>query len=208
MAMVHEQRQNAQQGSWDDFLAVLSGRPLWKLLVKGLRVFLPEYQVTTSSVLVADNSSVTGFPVFLSGDTGFGLRLRQRAAHLQPAREIYIRGREVRSIGIVVNGSASAIGTRIVDPPGLIRYGRKLTFETLFDTAEARSVISAVRAAKAVENIVFLDPVAGIGLCGEVDPITRVPACPLFVRIGDRTTGAVRIYTSGGWAAQAVRSRT
>lgn len=208
MAMVHEQRQRPQQGSWDDFLVVLSGRPLWKLLVKGLRVFLPEYQVSTSSVLVADNSSVTGFPVFLSGDEGFGLRLRKRAAHLQPAREIYIRGREIRSIGIVVNGSATAIGTRIIDPAELIRYGRKLTFETLFDTAEARSVISAVRAAKAVENIVFLDPVAGIGLCGEVDPITRVPTCPLFVRIGDRTSGAVRIYTSGGWAAQAVKSRT
>jgi hypothetical protein len=202
------QQPGPQRGSWEDFLAVLSGRAVWKLLVKGLGVFLPEYHVSTGSVLVADATSVTGVPIFQNGDAGFGLHLRQRRSGLEPAREIYIRGREVRSIGIVASGSAAAIGTRVVDAAGLVRYGRRLTFQTLFDATETRSAISAVRAAKAVETVIFLDPVAGIGLCAEVDPISRVPSCPLFVRIGDRASGSIRVYTSGGWAAQAVRSRT
>ena len=208
MSVAHVPRGGAQQGSWEDFLAVLSGRAVWKLLVKGFGVFLPDYHVGANSVLVADSSSVSGAPVFGNGDAGFGLHLRERKATLEPDREIYVRGREVRSIGIVATGSVAAIGTRVVDAEGLLRYGRRLTFRTLFDATEARSAIAAVRAAKAVENVVFLDPVAGVGLCGEVDPISRVPSCPLFVRIGDRASREVRVYTSGGWAAQAVRSRT
>jgi hypothetical protein len=208
MSVAQVQRVGAQQGSWEDFLAVLSGRAVWKLLVKGLGAFLPEYTVGTGSVLVADSSSVTGVPVFLNGDAGFGLHMRERKQGLEPDREIYVRGREVRSIGVVASGSVAAIGTRVVDAEALLQYGRRLTFQTLFDATEARSAISAVRATKAVENVVFLDPVAGVGLCGEVDPISRVPSCPLFVRLGDRASRAVRVYTSGGWAAQAVRSRT
>jgi hypothetical protein len=208
MSVAHVPRGGAQQGSWEDFLAVLSGRAVWKLLVKGLGVFLPDYHVSTGSVLVADGSSVTGAPVFRNGDAGFGLHLRERKPVLEPDREIYVRGREVRSIGIVATGSVAALGTRVVDAEGLLRYGRGLTFQTLFDATEARSAIAAIRAAKAVENVVFLDPAAGLGLCGEVDPISRVPACPLYVRIGDRASRAVQVYTSGGWAAQAVRSRT
>jgi hypothetical protein len=208
MVAAPERRLSAQRASWEDFLAVLTGRAVWKLLVKGVSVFLPEHEVTPGSVLVADRMSVAGLPVFLSGDAGFGLQLGERTAGRRPAREIYVRGREVRSIGVVASGSAAAIGTRVVDAPSLLRYGRKLTFQTLFDNAETRSVTPAVRAARAVENVIFLDPVAGVGLCGEIDPISRAATCPLFVWIGDRASGAVRVYTSGGWAAQAVRSRT
>jgi hypothetical protein len=208
MVVAQERRLSAQRASWEDFLAVLAGRSVWKLLVRGVGVFLPEYDVSPGSVLVADSTTVSGMPVFLSGDAGFGLHLRERTAGRPPAREIYVRGREVRSIGVVASGSAATIGTRVVDAASLLRYGRRLTFQTLFDSTEARSVVPAVRAARAVENVIFLDPVAGVGLCGEVDPISRAATCPLFVRIGDRASGAVRVYTSGGWAAQAVRSRT
>lgn len=208
MVAAQERRLSPQRASWEDFLSVLTGRSVWKLLVKGVGVFLPEYEVSPGSVLVADRTSVSGMPVFISGDAGFGLHLGERTTGRLPAREIYVRGREVRSIGVVASGSAAAIGTRVVDAASLLRYGRRLTFQTLFDGAEARSVIPAVRAARAVENVIFLDPVAGVGLCGEVDPISRAATCPLFVRIGDRASGAVRVYTSGGWAAQAVRSRT
>jgi hypothetical protein len=208
MVVAHERRLSAKRASWEDFIAVLTGRSVWKLLVKGVSVFLPEYEVTPGSVLVADSMSVSGMPVFVSGDAGFGLHLRERTPGRPPAREIYVRGREVRSIGVVASGSAASIGTRVVNAQSLMRYGRKLTFQTLFDNVEARSVVPAVRAARAVENVVFLDPVAGVGLCGEVDPISRAATCPLFLRIGDRASGTVRVYTSGGWAAQAVRSRT
>jgi hypothetical protein len=204
----HGSQQASQHASWEDFLAVLTGRALWKLLVKGVGVYLPDCEVTTGSVLVADASMATGFPVFVSHESGFGLHQRRRTPGLEPAREIYVRGRDVRSIGIVAMGPSSAIGTRVVDAASLLRYGRRLTFRTLFDAAEARSVVPAVRAARSVENIVFIDPTAGIGLCGEVDPITRSAACPLFLRVEDRSSGAVRVYTSRGWAAQAVRSLT
>jgi hypothetical protein len=204
----HASQQASQHASWEDFLAVLTGRALWKLLVKGVNVYLPDCEVTTGSVLVADASTATGFPLFVSDETGFGLHQRTRSPRLEPAREIYVRGRDVRSIGIVAMGPSSAIGTRVVDAVSLLRYGRRLTFQTLFDAAEARSVVPAVRAARSVENIVFIDPTAGIGLCGEVDPITRSAACPLFLRIEDRSSGTVRVYTSRGWAAQAVKSLT
>jgi hypothetical protein len=208
MVAAQERRLSAQRASWEDFLAVLTGRAVWKLLVKGINVFMPEYEVSPSSVLVADSSSLSGVPVFYSPESGFGLHLRRRTEGRLPAREIYVRGREIRSIGIVASGSAAAIGTRIVDATTLLRYGRRLTFQTLLDTTEARSVIPAVRAARAVEDVIFLDPVAGVGLCGEVDPISRAATCPLFVRIGDRASGTLQVYTSGGWAAQVVRSRT
>jgi hypothetical protein len=210
MMAVQERRLSAQRASWEDFLSVLTGRAVWKLLVRGIDVFLPDYEkVSPSSVLVADGSSVSGMPVFFGGESGFGLHLRERTSGRQPAREIYVRGREVRSIGIVASGPAAAIGTRVVDASSLLRYGRRLTFQTLLDDAEARSVVPAVRAARAVENVIFLDPVGGVGLCGEVDPISRAATCPLFVRFGDRASGgSVQVYTSGGWAAQVVRSRT
>jgi hypothetical protein len=51
---------------------------------------------------------------------------------------------------------------------------------------------------------VFLDRAAGIGLCAEVDPLTRTAACPLYVRIGDPAQRTVRAYAP----AQAVRSQS
>jgi hypothetical protein len=196
------------RGSWEDFLALLADRAIWKLLVKGLEVFLPGREVTTGSVRFAERSSMIGIPVFLGGASGFGLFLRSRTALREPQREIYVRGRDVRSIGIVIMGRPAATGTRVVDAAGLLRYARRLTFESLFVSADEGSAAPAVRAARAVDNVVLLDPEGGVGLCVEVDPVTRAAACPLFVRFDDPSPGAVHAYASGGWAAQAVRSQT
>jgi hypothetical protein len=188
--------------------SLLADRAVWKLLVKGFEVFMPESSVAIGSVCLAERSSMIGVPVFHSADSGFGLSLRARTARSEPRREIYVRGRDVRSIGIVITGEATAAGTRILDAAGLLRYARRLTFESLFAVADEGSVVPAVRAALAVENAVFLDPGAGVGLCVEVDPVSRAVSCPLFVRFGDRPSGPVRAYASGDWAAQAVRSQT
>lgn len=203
------------QDFWEDFLAVLGDLAIWRLLVKGLTALRPGCEVTAGSVRFAERSSMAGGPVFLSEDSGFGLRLRARAAVPAPQREIYVRGQDVRAIGIVITGSPTAIGTRIVDAASLLRYARRLTFESLSAVSDEGSVIPAVRAARAVKNVVLLDSDTGIGLCVEVDPATESAVCPLFVRFtgrsGDRTddpsSGTVHAYASGGWAAQAVRSQ-
>lgn len=192
------------RGSWDDFLALLADRAIWKLLVKGLGAIQPGTEVTTGAVRFAERASVLGAPVFRDGDAGFGLFLRTRGAG-RPQRKIYVQN---RSVGIVISGSPAVLGTRVVDAAALLRYARRLTFETLFVTADESSVITAVRAARAVENVVLLDPDTGVGLCAEVDPVARTVACPLFVLFGERSAGTVQAYASGGWAAQAVRSQT
>jgi hypothetical protein len=198
----------APRGSREDVRDVLADRAIWKLLVKGLEVFAPERTVAIGSVRLAERSSMLGVPVFHSAGSGFGLSLRTRSAPTEPEREIYVRGREVRSIGIVITGAASAAGTRVLDAAGLMRYARRLTFESLFAAADEGSVVPAVRAARAVENAVLLDPGAGVGLCAEVDAVTGSASCPLFIRFGDRPSGAVvHAYASGDWAAQAVRSQ-
>jgi hypothetical protein len=194
--------------TWEGSVSLLAERAVWKLLVKGLEVFVPGSSVAIGSVRFAERSSMIGVPVFHSADSGFGLSLRDRAARNEPRREIYVRGRDVRSVGIVITGEATAAGTRILDAGGLLRYARRLTFETLFAVADEGSVVPAVRAARAVENAVLLDPGAGVGLCVEVDPATGSVSCPLFVRFGDRPSGAVHAYASGDWAAQVVRSQT
>ncbi|MBC6461047.1 hypothetical protein [Actinomadura sp. HBU206391] len=196
------------RGSWEGFVSLLTERAIWKLLVKGLEVFVPGSSVTIGSVRFAERASMIGAGVFHSADSGFGLSLRARAARSEPQREIYVRGRDVRSIGVVITGEATAAGTRVLDATGLLRYARRLTFESLFAVADEGSVVPAVRAARAVENVVLLDPGAGIGLCVEVDPVTGTVNCPLFVRFADRSSGAVHAYASGDWAAQAVRSQT
>jgi hypothetical protein len=214
MVAANEREPGSPRGSWDDFLVLLAERAIWKLLVKGLGVVQPETEVTTGSVRFAERASTGGAPVFRDGDSGFGLLLRARGAGLEqrwlerahrPQRKIYVQN---RSVGIVISGSPAVLGTRVVDAAALLRYARRLTFETLFVAADESSVIPAVRAARAVENVVLLDPGTGVGLCAEVDPVARTAACPLFVLFGDRLSGAVQAYASGGWAAQAVRSQT
>ncbi|MCW2903229.1 MAG: hypothetical protein JWO67_5494 [Streptosporangiaceae bacterium] len=195
-------------GTGAAFLAGLPDRAVWKLLVRGAAAVLPGCEVSAGSVRFAGRSSMAGVPVFLSARSGFVLSLGRRAVPAAPRREIYVRGRDVRSVGIVIAGEPTAVGTRIVDAAGLLRYARRLTFDSLFAAADEGSVGPAVRAARAVENVVLFDPDRGVGLCVEVDPVSRSATCPLFVRFGGRTPGVVRAYASGRAAAQAVRSQT
>jgi hypothetical protein len=194
--------------SWEAFLGLLPDRALWKLLVRGLGVFAPGSGMTPGAVRLSDRSAMAGVPVFWSADSGFGLSLPGRAGGPAPGREIYVRGRDVRSIGIVISGTPAVVGTRVVDAAVLLRYGRRLTFDSLFAAADEGSVRPAVRAARAVDSVVLLDPKGGVGLGVEVDAVTRSVTCPLFLRFGGLTPGPVRAYVSGGWAAQVVRSQT
>ncbi|MFI0354036.1 hypothetical protein [Actinomadura sp. 9N407] len=198
------------RGEQGEFVQDVTGRPVWRLLLRGLGVFLPGWHQPSGALRVPGSTTAQrtygfGPPAYLDGGSGFGLQLPARRRGLEPAREIYVRGREDPSFGIVIAGPAAAIGTRIVDAGELLRYARRLTFEELFDTADADSVPYAVRAARAVENVVFLDRAAGFGLCAELDAETRTPLCPLFVRLGGRAERTVRAY---GVAAQPVRSQS
>jgi hypothetical protein len=212
MVAANQRGRSSPQGSWEDFLTLLAERTIWKLLVRGLGAVLPDVEVTTGSVSFAERASMAGVPVFRDGDSGFGLLLRGGPEGLErparpprPQRKIYVQN---RSVGIVISGPSAVLGTRVVDAAGLLRYARRITFETLFVGADESSVIPAVRAARAVENVILLDAGAGVGLCAEVDPLARSVSCPLFVLFGARSPEAVRAYASGGWAAQAVRSQT
>ncbi|MEU5878250.1 hypothetical protein [Spirillospora sp. NPDC047279] len=198
------------RGRRGEFVPDVTGRPVWRLLLRGLGVFLPGWQAPGGAMRVyagpgAGLPGLNGFgpPAFVNGDAGFGLHLPARRKGLEPDREIYVRGREDPSFGIVIAGPAAAIGTRIVDADELLRFARRLTFEELFVVGDADSVPYAVRAARAVENVVFLDRGTGIGLCAEVDPETRAITCPVFVRIGGPAERTVRAY---GVAAHDVRS--
>lgn len=194
------------RGSQGEFVPDVTGRPVWRLLVRGLGVYLPGWEVPGGALRVnGDGSYGFGPPGFFNGDAGFGLHLAERRRGLEPDREIYVRGKEDPSFGIVIAGPSAAIGTRIVDAEELLKYARRLTFEELFDEADADSVAYAVRAARAVENVVFLDRAAGVGLCAEVDQVTRAVTCPVFVRLGEPSERTVRAY---GVAAQAVRSQS
>jgi hypothetical protein len=196
------------RGARGEFAPDVTGRPVWRLLLRGLGVYLPGWRQPPGASQVpgprgARGSVGLGPPAFLNGDAGFGLHLADRRRGLEPDREIYVRGREDRSFGIVIAGPAAAIGTRVVDAAGLLRYARMLTFEELAEPGDPDSVPYAVRAARAVQNVVFLDRAAGIGLCAEVDPETRAALCPVFVRIGSPSDRTVRAYCA---APQAVRS--
>jgi hypothetical protein len=194
-----------------EFAPDVTGRPIWRLLLRGLGVYLPGWEMPSGALRVRPGAAAGGFgpPAYLDGDAGFGVQIPDRRRGLEPDREIYVRGRENPSFGIVVAGPAAAIGSRVVDAAALMRFARRLTFEELFDTGDADSVPYAVRGARAVENAVFLDRAAGIGLCAEVDPLTRTAACPLYVRIGGPAERTVRVYGLPAYTpAQAVRSHS
>ncbi|MFC5753351.1 hypothetical protein [Actinomadura rugatobispora] len=198
------------RGAQGEFVPDVTGRPVWRLLMRGLSIYLPGWRQPDGALRVpgsaaAQSSYGFGAPAFLNGDAGFGLHLAERRHGLEPDREIYVRGREDPSFGIVIAGPAAAVGTRIVDAEALLRFARRLTFEELLEPADADSVPYAVRAARAVHNVVFLDRAAGVGLCAEIDQETRAPLCPLFVRLGAPSERTVRAY---GVAAQAVRSHS
>lgn len=181
----------------------VTGRPIWRLLLRGLAVYLPGWAVPETAARVpgdggaGDGAPGFGPPAYVTGDAGFGVQLPGRRRGLEPDREIYVRGRENPSFGIVVAGPSAAVGTRVVDAAALLRFARRLTFEELFDAHDADSVPYAVRGARAVESVVFLDRAAGIGLCAEVEPATRTPRCPLYVRLGDPGRRSVRVYGTG-----------
>ncbi|MDL4818877.1 hypothetical protein [Actinomadura opuntiae] len=184
------------QGGWSP--PDVMGRPIWRLLLRGLGVYLPGWRTPETVLRVPGGATGFGPPAFVDGDAGFGLQLPDRRRGLEPDREIYVRGRENPSFGIVVAGPAEAIGSRVVDAAVLMRFARRLTFEELFDTGDADSVPYAVRGARAVENVVFLDRAAGVGLCAEVEPVTRALHCPLYVRIGGPAERTVRAYGVDG----------
>ncbi|MFC0041194.1 hypothetical protein [Actinomadura rayongensis] len=190
------------RGSGGEFVPDVTGRPVWRLLLRGLGVYLPGWRPPAGAVRVPDGGA--GPPAFRTED-GFGVQLARRARGLEPDREIFVRGRDDPSFGIVIAGPAEAAGTRIVDARALVRFARRLTFEELVRADDADSVPYAVRAARAVENVVLLDRAAGVGLCAEVDVRTGIPSCPVFLRIGPPHDRTVRAYAL---APQAVRSQT
>ncbi|MFS2295450.1 MAG: hypothetical protein FWJ90_22585 [Actinomadura sp.] len=193
------------RGPRGGFAHDVTGRPIWRLLLRGLGVYLPGWEMPSGALRVRDGTA-EGFgpPAYVNGEAGFGVQIPGRRKGLEPDREIYVRGRENPTFGIVVAGPAAAIGSRVVDAEVLMRFARRLTFEELFDTGDADSVPYAVRGARAVENAVFLDRAAGIGLCAEIDPVTRALTCPLYVRLGGPSERTVRAYG----AAQPVRSHS
>ncbi|TDC57380.1 hypothetical protein E1281_05070 [Actinomadura sp. KC345] len=187
--------QGGARGPRGEFEPDVTGRPIWRLLMRGLGVYLPGWEMPAGALRVRGGAA-DGFgpPAYLNGDAGFGVQIPDRRRGLEPDREIYVRGRENPSFGIVVAGPAAAIGSRVVDAGVLMRFARRLTFEELFDTGDADSVPYAVRGARAVENAVFLDRAAGVGLCVEADPETGALTCPLYVRLGGPAERTVRAY--------------
>ncbi|WP_433326668.1 hypothetical protein [Spirillospora sp. CA-294931] len=179
------------RGPQGEFVPDVTGRPVWRLLMRGLSIYLPGWQQPAGAVRGTRGLGPSGF---LNGDSGFGLHLTRRRRGLEPDREIYVRGKEDPSFGIVIAGPAAAIGTRVVDASRLLRYARRLTFEELYEVGDADSVPYAVRAAKAVENVVFLDRAEGVGLCAEVDRQTGAVVCPVLVKIGAPSERTIQAY--------------
>ncbi|MEO5877626.1 MAG: hypothetical protein ABIQ26_21735 [Streptosporangiaceae bacterium] len=190
----------------DAFRAELAGKAVWKLLVKGLEVFVPGRTASIGDVRITASPALMHVPVFANG-TGFGVQLRKGKALREPEREIYVRGDSGRIIGIAIVGPAAAIGTRTIDAVNLVRYARWLTYQTLYNPADSDSVGAAVRAARALQDVVFLDPAAGIGLGVEIDPVTRSPLSRLLVGFGDTAAVTVQAYPVTGRPAQPVRSQ-
>lgn len=188
------------------FRAELAGKAVWKLLVKGLEVFLPGRTAAIGDVKVSDRPAILRVPVFVNGN-GFGLQLHRGPAPREPDREIFVRGDQGKIIGIAIAGPSAAIGSRVVDAGTLVRYARRLTYQTLYDPIDADSAGPAVRAARALQDVVFLDPETGFGLGVEIDPVTRSPISRLLVGFGNGAAVSVQAYPAGGLPAQAVRSQ-
>ncbi|REE99142.1 hypothetical protein [Thermomonospora umbrina] len=187
----------------------LTARPVWRLLVRGVGLFLPEWRMSPSALRVGAPAAVDP-PVYLDR-SGFGLHLRARgrSRELAPDREIYVRGRDTQTYGIVIAGPSVVVGTRVVDGAALIRYARRLVFDELYDSSDNRTLPAAVRAVRSVEGAVLLDRTAGVGLCAEVDPVSGAVGCPLAVRFGgDAPNGHVHAYVVGSRPAQSVSSQT
>lgn len=204
MAAADEPVFNSLRGPRGEFVPDVTARPIWRLLARGMSVYLPDRRPDPTALRVVDPLAPQRTPrmrppVFLNGASGFGLQLRVRVHGLEPDREIYVRGRDTQTFGIVIAGPAGAVGSRVVDAGRLLRYARRLLFEELHNASEPRSVPEAVHGLRTLEGVVLLDRAAGIGLCAEVDPVTRAPGCPLVVRFGDGSSESVRTYAVGAW---------
>lgn len=202
----HDDEPRSPRGPRGEFMPAvpdLMSRPIWRLALKGLGVFLPGWRLTDGTVRVADRPARLGPTVFVGGDSGFGLYLRDRAEGPEPEREIYVRGREAPSLGIVMAGPATGLGSRVLDADELLRVARLLAFRTLVDVSAGSTVTSAVREARAVDSVVFLDLGAGLGLCGEIDPVTLRTSAPLLLSFADRATRTVHAYVPAGPRAAA-----
>lgn len=178
------------------FRTELAGRAVWKLLVKGLQLYLPGYTVTPGEVRVSARPAPFPVPVHVDG-TGFGLQVRRERPRREPDREIFVRGEGGGVIGIAIAGPVAAVGSRVVDAGSLVRYARRLTYETLYDPEDADSAGPAVRAARSLQDVVLLDAESGFGLGVELDPAGG-PVARLLVGLERRgaaggTGGAVRV---------------
>lgn len=202
MAAANEPAFSSLRGPRGEFVPDVTARPIWRLLVRGLDVYLPGRRAAPDSLRVVDpyapyRSPRLPQPLHVTGGSGFGLTLPRRANGAEPEREVYVRGRDAQSFGIVIAGPAGGAGSRIVDAARLLRHARRLLFGELRDPAEPGTVPDAVHGLRALEGVVLIDRAAGVGLCAEVDPVTRRPGCPLAVRFGDGPS--VHTYAVGTW---------
>ncbi|GAB2867390.1 hypothetical protein GCM10022221_80230 [Actinocorallia aurea] len=185
------------------FRAELAGRAVWKLLVKSLELYLPGHKAVPGDVRFSSRPGPA--PVFADA-AGFGFQLPRGVARREVDREIFVRGDRGRLTGIVIRGPYAAVGSRVIDAASLTAYARRLTYQTLYDPADADSAGSAVRAAKSLTDVVFLDDETGLGLGVELDRETGRPHARLLVRMGPDGI-VVQAYPAAGRAAQAVRSQ-
>lgn len=190
------------QGADEAFRAELAGRAVWRLLVKGLELYSPGRKAVPGDVRISARPGPG--PVF-ADDSGFGLQFPRAAARREPAREIFVRGERGKITGIVISGPYAVVGSRVIDATSLSAYARELTYRTLFDPGDADSAGPAVRAARALSDVVFLDPEAGLGLGVELDRGTGEPICRLLVRFTAADV-LVQAYPAGR-PAHAVRSQ-
>jgi len=86
--------------------------------------------------------------------------------------------------GIVIWGSARAVAlrtrTRILSAGILLSCGREAAFEKVYD-GTPESVARAMRVARGLEVVVFLDPDIQGGAWIDIDPVTQAPAATFLI---------------------------
>ncbi|MDX6739280.1 hypothetical protein [Actinocorallia sp. A-T 12471] len=185
------------------FRAELAGRAVWKLLVKSLELYFPGHKAVPGDVRFSSRPGPA--PVF-ADSSGFGLQFPRGDVRRDPDREIFVRGDRGRLTGIAIRGPYAVVGSRVIDAASLTAYARRLTYQTLYDPHDADTAGSAVRAARSLSDVVFLDDETGFGLGVELDRETGRPHARLLVRMASGGV-VVQAYPAAGRAAQAVRSQ-
>jgi hypothetical protein len=86
--------------------------------------------------------------------------------------------------GIVIWGSARAVAlrarTRMISADILLSCGREAAFEQVYD-GTPESVAHAMRVARGLEAVVFLDPGIQGGAWIDIDPVTQAPAASFLI---------------------------